>query len=297
MTANDVAIASSVCPWNPDMYGVKDTPAGQAYYDSLMELYASWGVDFIKCDDICRYDQPSCKSEVRMLSAAIARCGRPIVLSLSPGPALIDQAWYYETHANMWRITDDLWDNFELLKNMFYRCELWQDHVSRGCYPDCDMLPIGQLGKGFGHEWTSNLTRDEARTMMTLWCLFGSPLMIGAELTLLDEDTLSLLTNDELLAMLPPSVKPHQICRDDQKAVWQADDNTADTHYVALFNLGDEKQELSVSLEELGYPSEVSLKELWTKETSLAGSVISATVAPHACAVYSVRQTLCGYRL
>ncbi len=292
VTANDVAIASSVCPWNPDMYGVKDTPAGQAYYDSLMELYASWGVDFIKCDDICRYDQPSCKSEVRMLSAAIARCGRPIVLSLSPGPALIDQAWYYETHANMWRITDDLWDNFELLKNMFYRCELWQDHVSRGCYPDCDMLPIGQLGKGFGHEWTSNLTRDEARTMMTLWCLFGSPLMIGAELTLLDEDTLSLLTNDELLAMLPPSVKPHQICRDDQKAVWQADDNTADTHYVALFNLGDEKQELSVSLEELGYPSEVSLKELWTKEKSLADSVISATVAPHACAVYSVRQTL-----
>ena len=134
-----------------------------------------------------------------MLSTAIARCGRPIVLSLSPGPALIDQAWYYETHANMWRITDDLWDNFELLKNMFYRCELWQDHVSAGCYPDCDMLPIGQLGKGFGHEWTSNFTRDEARTMMTLWCLFGSPLMIGAELTLLDEATLSLLTNDELL--------------------------------------------------------------------------------------------------
>lgn len=92
--------------------------------------------------------------------------------------------------------------------------------------------------------------------------------------------------------MLPPSVKPHQICRDDQKAVWQADDNTADVHYVALFNLGDEKQELSVSLEELGYPSEVSLKELWTKETSRAGSVISATVAPHACAVYNVRQTL-----
>lgn len=206
--ANDVAIASSVCPWNPDMYGVKDTPAGQAYYDSLMELYASWGVDFIKCDDICRYDQPSCRDEVRMLSTAIQRCGRPIVLSLSPGPAIIDQAWYYETHANMWRITDDFWDNFNLLKNMFYRCELWQEHVSPGCYPDCDMLPIGRLGKGFGHERTSNFTLGEARTMMTLWCLFGSPLMIGAELTLLDEETLSLLTNDELLAMLPPRSSP-----------------------------------------------------------------------------------------
>lgn len=223
-----------------------------------------------------------------MLSTAIARCGRPIVLSLSPGPALIDQAWYYETHANMWRITDDLWDNFELLKNMFYRCELWQDHVSAGCYPDCDMLPIGQLGKGFGHEWTSNFTQDEARTMMTLWCLFGSPLMIGAELTLLDEATLSLLTNDELLAMLPPSVKPHQICRDGEKAIWQADDASADAHYVALFNLGEEKQTLSVSLEELGYEEKVSLRELWTKEDSLAETVISADVAPHACVVYRV---------
>lgn len=288
VTANDIAIPSSVCPWNPDMYGVKDTPAGQAYYDSLMELYASWGVDFIKCDDICRYDQPSCRDEVRMLAAAIRRCGRPIVLSLSPGPAIIDQAWYYETHANMWRITDDFWDNFDLLKNMFYRCELWQEHVSPGCYPDCDMLPIGRLGRGFGHEWTSNFTMDEARTMMTLWCLFGSPLMIGAELTLLDEDTLSLLTNDDLLAMLPPSVKPRQLSRDGEKAIWRADDPAADAHYVALFNLDEERQELSVSLEELGYGQQVSLTELWTGESRTAQRVISENIAPHACAVYRV---------
>ena len=287
-TADRIADPSSICIWNPDMYGVRGTADGQAYYDSLLAMYAQWGVDFIKCDDICRYDQPSCRDEVRMLSTAIQRCGRPIVLSLSPGPAIIEQAWYYETHANMWRITDDFWDNFDLLKNMFYRCELWQEHVSPGCYPDCDMLPIGRLGKGFGHEWTSNFTLGEARTMMTLWCLFGSPLMIGAELTLLDEETLSLLTNDDLLAMLPPSVKPRQLCRDEQKAIWRADDPAAGAHYVALFNLGKERQELSVSLEELGYGEQVSLTELWTGENRPARQVISANIEPHACAVYRV---------
>jgi hypothetical protein len=132
------------------MYGVTNTPEGQAYYDSIFELYAQWGVDFIKCDDICRYDMPTCRAEIEMLHKAIQKCGRPIVLSLSPGPALIEQAWHYEKYANMWRITDDFWDDFALLKNMFWRCELWQNHVSEGCYPDCDMLPLGKLGQGFG---------------------------------------------------------------------------------------------------------------------------------------------------
>ena len=90
----------------------------------------------------------------------------------------------------MWRITDDFWDDWKLLKNMFERCELWQNQVSRGHYPACDMLPIGKLGKGFGEERDTRFTKDEQRTMMTLWCLFGSPLMIGAELKMCIRDRL-----------------------------------------------------------------------------------------------------------
>ena len=216
VTADMVANPSSICGWNPDMYGVCDTEAGQAYYDSLMELYASWGVDFIKCDDICNTNiypaNPySARHEIEMLAKAIARCGRPIVLSLSPGPALIEHAWHYETYANMWRITDDFWDKWDLLKDMFHRCELWQNHVAKGCYPDCDMLPLGWLGKGFGHEWYTNFTPEEQHTMLTLWCLFGSPLMLGCELTKLDDATLALLTNRDVLSMLTPDCKPHQV--------------------------------------------------------------------------------------
>lgn len=294
-TADMIADPSSICGWNPDMYGVRNTSEGQAYYDSLIELYASWGVDFIKCDDICntnlyRENQYSAKHEIEMLSKAIQKCGHPIVLSLSPGPALIDKAWHYEKHANMWRITDDFWDNWPLLKDMFRRCELWQSHVTEGCYPDCDMLPLGYLGKGFGDERITNFTKDEQKTMMTLWCLFGSPLMLGCELTKLDEWTLSLLNNRNLLSMLTPDCKPKQIYLDDEKAVWMASNDKLNKKYVALFNLSDDTSIISVSLGDLNISNEeVTLTDIWTNKTSIsANDDISAELAPHASVIYEI---------
>ncbi|MBR6325731.1 MAG: glycoside hydrolase family 27 protein [Lachnospiraceae bacterium] len=273
--AAEIANPSSICGWNPDMYGVKDTPAGQAYYDSLMELYAQWGVDFIKCDDICNtniypHNPYSAKHEIEMLAKAIDKCGRPIVLSLSPGPALIEQAWHYEKYANMWRITDDFWDRWDLLKDMFRRCEIWQNHVSVGNYPDCDMLPVGELGKGFGGDgWHTRFTQDEQRTMLTLWNIFGAPLMIGTDLTTLDKWTFDLLNNAEILAMNDPAFRPLQLFRTDDAAAWISTDGK--DYYVALFNLSDKKAKVSVSAEEL-------LSGLWAKgmkEPTLSGSYLS----------------------
>ena len=297
-TADVIADPSSICGWNPDMYGVRNMPEGQAYYDSLLELYAEWGVDFIKCDDICNtnvypHNPYSARHEIEMLAEAIQKCGREVVLSLSPGPALIDKAWHYETYANMWRITDDFWDKWELLKDMFHRCELWQSHVSAGCYPDCDMLPLGYLGKGFGRERQTNFTREEQRTMMTLWCLFGSPLMIGAELTKLDEWTLSLLTNKRVLKMLTPDCRPRQLCLDGKKAVWKACNEKTGERYVALFNLGDTETKISVSAEKAGLSaaSGDALTELWTGEQAvLSDGVLSAEIPAHGCVVYGTVQ-------
>lgn len=292
-TANVIANPSSICGWNPDMYGVRDMPEGQAYYNSILELYAAWGVDFIKCDDICNtnlypHNPYSGRHEIEMLAKAIQNCGREIVLSLSPGPALIEKAWHYETYANMWRITDDFWDDWKLLKDMFHRCELWQNHVSEGCYPDCDMLPVGHLGKGFGGERQTNFSREEQKTMMTLWCLFGSPLMIGAELTKLDESTLELLTNRKVLEMLTPDCRPRQLCLDDRKAIWKAYNEKTGSRYVALFNLGEEEAELSVESEAAGIGSGDSLTELWTGEqAAVTGGVLRTKVPAHGCVVYS----------
>ncbi len=302
LNAADVADPASVCGWNPDMYGVGALAEGQVYYDSLLSLYASWGVDFIKCDDICNTNlyphRPySARHEVEMLSRAIRHCGRDTVLSLSPGPALIEEAWHYETYANMWRITDDFWDDWRLLKDMFKRCQLWQSHVSRGCYPDCDMLPLGVLGKGFGRERNTNFTWEEQRTMMTLWCLFGSPLMLGAELTKLDKRTLTLLTNSAVLAMRDPRFRPRQLRLTEFEAVWTASDASGEicpddknsTLYVALFNLSDEKRRVSVPLAECGVRlshGALCLRDLWEDTLLQTRELLQAELAPHACAAY-----------
>lgn len=299
-TADRIADPSSICIWNPDMYGVRGTADGQAYYDSLLAMYAQWGVDFIKCDDICdsrlyRTEPFSGWEETRMIHRAIEKCGRPIVLSLSPGPAHIDRAWEYCRYANMWRITDDFWDEWSLLKAMFVRCEMWQDHVREGCFPDCDMLPLGKLGKGFGNgEWDTRFTREEQKTMMTLWCMFRSPLMIGAELTRLDDWTLSLLTNGELLAMLGENCSGTQLVRTEEYAVWKNKDEVSGRLCVALFNLSDEDRELSIALSALGEETcekqqDAALYEIWEKkESSTVDGRIAVQVPAHGVKVYRV---------
>lgn len=268
-TADKIADPYSICSWNPDMYGVVPKKEGsQAYYDSIFRLYAEWGVDFIKCDDICRMDVPSAKDEIRMISEAIKNCGRPMVLSLSPGPAKLNEAWHYEKYANMWRITDDFWDDWRLLKQMFERCEHWQNQVSEGNYPDCDMLPVGMLGKGFHETRMTRFTKEEQITMLTLWCIFRSPLMIGGELTLLDDWTKKLLTNREVLSLLCNKNKASQLVRNEDFCIWHSKNKERDLCYLAVFNFSDEEQTISISPALLYIESfcDISLKELWSEE-------------------------------
>lgn len=303
--ASDIANAYSICPWNPDMYGLDvQKPQAQLYYDSIMQLYASWGVDFVKCDDICRYDSDTAEQEIIMLQNAIQKTGRAIVLSLSPGPALPEKAWIYEKYANMWRITDDLWDKWDDILNMFNRCEIWQNHVSEGCYPDCDMIPFGQLGKGFGHEWTSNLTFDEQRTLMSLWCIFRSPLMLGCELTLLDEDTIKVITNADILHLTGHSEGARQIKRDADEVVWASRDERNGIYYIAQFNLEQQEKLMEIADDEVfkiielidpnaaGKSLTISqIEELWSHTSC---SSISGRVAAHGANVYKI---ICDRRL
>ena len=303
VTADMVADPSSVSEWNPDMYGLRNTPAGQAYYDGLLKLYASWGVDFIKVDDICAtgfhpHRGYGRKHEVEMLCHAIEKCGRPIVLSLSPGPADVTQSWHYKKYANMWRITDDFWDSWDTLLDMFDRCEKWQDHVSPGCWPDCDMLPLGKVGKHFGEERDTRFSRDEQKTMMTLWCIFHSPLMLGAEMTLLDEWTLSLLRNRELLHLENGNFVSRQVVRTRDACVWASVDRGTGEWYVALFNFQAQAQEITISLEECGdiFPEGYTMKpcaavrEVWSgASVSLEKKQICGTVEAHGVQLYHGR--------
>ena len=258
-TARQIAKTDSICHWNTDMYGVDPEAEGaRAYYDSLFALYASWGVDFIKCDDIAR-ELPHEEAELILLSRSLQDCGRDMILSLSPGPALLEKAELYKQTSNMWRITDDFWDHWESLLDMFDRCKNWQDYVKDGGYPDCDMLPLGRLGKGFGQERDTNFTYDEQKTMLTLWTIFRSPLMLGAELTKLDSKTIELLTNKDVYEMFKKARGARETMRNDSCIVWQSE--SADRKYKAIFNITNKALYVTSDiLEEV----QQNAKELWS---------------------------------
>ena len=143
-TAKDIYSTENLCVWLGDMYSVDATkPGAQEYYNSNFNLYASWGVDFVKVDDLSR---PYHKDEIEMIRKAIDDCGRTIVLSTSPGETPIEYAGHISTHANMWRIIDDFWDNWSQLNEHFSLFEKWIPYMSTGHWPDGDMLPLGRLG-------------------------------------------------------------------------------------------------------------------------------------------------------
>jgi alpha-galactosidase len=239
--AQDIAIKSSICAWNPDMYGVDATkPEGQAYYNSIVQMYADWGVDFIKCDDISRpYDDVQ-KAEIEALRKAIDKTGRHILLSLSPGATPVKMGDHVMNHANMWRITDDFWDRWGLLSAMFERLDAWTPFRGPGHFPDADMLPIGIVE----FNRPTHFTKNEQYTLMSLWAIGCSPLILGGDMTKLDDFTKEILTNPEMLKVNQQSTNNRQVSRDKNLIVWAADVPNSKDKYVALFNAQSEGDNL-----------------------------------------------------
>ena len=291
-TARDAARFNSICAWNPDMYGIRENEIGKAYYKSIFQLYAQWGVDFIKCDDICR-ELPHEEKELRILSEAVESCGRDMILSLSPGPALLEKAELYKQIANMWRITDDFWDEWKLLHAMFERAEKWSIHAGAGHFPDADMLPIGPIRQDIDKNNKTAFTADEQITMMTLWSIMRSPLIIGGEMTGFDEFTVKLITNEGILRMHRNSRNARQIfrrdCEGNEYVAWTAGDSEGGA-YLAVFNLGDEDGTLVFDTEELELSGMTRMgTELWSGQTMELGDQIRIEIPRHGAKVYFFR--------
>ena len=296
--ATDAADPSDACPWNADNYGVRDTPAGQAYYDSVAALYASWGVDFVKVD--CIASHPYKPSEIRMFSAALRKTGRPIVLSLSPGPAPLDKVHELRQYAQLWRISDDFWDHwgpwpgFEFSQGLaaqFATAAKWAPLVQPGAWPDADMFPLGRLGPrpGAGPPRQTRFTLDEQRTLLTLWSMLRSPLIMGGNLTALDDATLALLTNPEVLAVDQRSTSNRAVLTAPDRALWTARSPAGpDEFYIAAFNLSDRPLSLDYAWPDLGLPpASYTLRDLWTRgDLAPAAPRLSVTLAPHASVLY-----------
>ena len=289
--AAGIADTSSVCPWNTDMYGVDlSRPGAQDYYDSILKLYAGWGVDYIKADDIAR---PAHREEIAALHRAILKTGRPIVLSLSPGPAMIRDVAFLQENANMWRISDDFWDDWKALRLNFILMSIWSGMGRPGAWPDPDMLPLGRIGirAERGDDRMTRFTHDEQRTLISLWSIAQAPLMFGGDLPSNDAFTLSLIDNDEVLAVDQHGAHGGAFAEGGDSVVWTADTPRADEKYLAVFNVGEARPiETRVAWGALKLPEKCVVRDLWDRrDIATADGGYTFHVRPHASGLYLVK--------
>ncbi|HVY85065.1 MAG TPA: glycoside hydrolase family 27 protein [Caulobacterales bacterium] len=304
--AADAADTSDTCPWDDANYGVRDNQAGQAYYDSEMRLLASWGVDFVKVD--CISDHPYKGAEIRMVSEAIRRSGRDMVLSLSPGPTNISHADEVKQAATMWRIADDFWDGWEFphahptdtfpmgVRGMLDLLAQWNPHAGDGRWPDADMLPIGSLTPhpGWREARASRLTPDETRSTFTMWAIARSPLILGANLTVLDAETRAIITQREVIALNQRAGESHPVTTlpagFENARVWTSTPRGArrpDT--VAIVNVADTPLDATASWSSLGLgEGPRRAREIWTVARLPRSETLHVTIAPHAVALFHV---------
>ncbi|MCX6329893.1 MAG: glycoside hydrolase family 27 protein, partial [Bacteroidia bacterium] len=277
------------CVWLRDMYTIVAGKSGaQEYYNSLFQLYASWGVDFVKVDDLSGRTK-----EIEMVRKAIDNCGRPIVLSISPGGDRPESAEFLKNNVNMWRTSNDFWDNWQQLKNQFRILERWTGFGGQGYYPDGDMLPLGKIGLRAerGEPRWSGFTKDEQYTLMTLFSIFHSPLMFGGDLPSNDEFTLSLITNKDVLNVNQLSINGKQLFRENDLIAWSADDPKTGDKYLALFNASDslELAEVSVRFVLLGLTGTHTVKDLWTGEKlGMFTDSFTQTIKRHGAGLYRI---------
>jgi alpha-galactosidase len=293
--AGEAVDRSDLCPWNHDNYGTDAKPAAQAYYDSMAQLYASWGVDFVKAD--CIASRPYKGDDIRMLSVALHKTGRPIVLSLSPGEAPVEKLDELRQYSQMWRISDDVWDLWHSdvsypqgLNDQFPRAKKWADLSQPGHWPDADMLPLGYLGPrpGWGKDAReTRLTHDEQRMLLTLWCMFRSPLMMGGNLPKSDRWTTALLSNPEVLAIDQQAKENHEALTDGDVVVWTAHAADERQFYVAVFNRGETRRKIQHQWSDVGLPQQnYKLRDLWRREDLGAAQSLAVEVQPHSSMLY-----------
>ena len=309
--AADAADTTSPCPWDEGNWGIKDNAAGQVYYDSMLKLYAYWGVDFLKVD--CIATNPYRPTEIRQIAEAIRKTGRPIVLSLSPGPTDLHHAAEVREYAQMWRISGDHWDGWTLpnnprdefpfgLEGAFDRLAKWFVYTGPGNWPDPDMLPEGWLGPnpGWGEARQSRLTQDEQRTEFTLWCVTRSPLILGGNLTRLDDFTRSLITNQTFIFVDQNASYGRPVDAStlgtgfENIRVWRATiaepGERGYKEFFAFFNLGPGPATVRTTWKELGLDDKKhSARNAWDDSTTKESKDLTLTLPPHGSAMVQVQ--------
>ena len=287
-TAADVGDQNDRCVWCPDMFGVRDNAAAQAWYDSCAQLWASWGVDYIKVDDL---SEPYHAAEIEMIHRAIGKVHHAIVFSTSPGPTTTSRAGHIAGNANLWRISGDFWDRWPKLNEQFDLLAQWQGAGAPGHWPDADMIPLGQIAirskLGGNPHWTY-FTRDEQRTLMSLWSLAPSPLMLGMNLPDNDEWTTALLTNPEVIGVNQDALgKPaRRIFKPGQVAEVWVRELSDGAQAVGFFNRTG--QTITAAYDWVGFSTRPQVRDLWLRKNLPKPEKFSTEIPPHGCVLLRV---------
>lgn len=290
ITADQIYSTELQCEWLRDNYTiVANKPGAQEYYNSIMDLYASWGVDFIKIDDLSR---PYHQAEIELIRKAIDQTNRPMVLSTSPGETPINKGYHVKEHANMWRMVDDVWDTWGHLTHLMQVAQGWYSYISPGTWPDCDMIPLGRISvRGErGEDRMTRLTKNEQYSLMTFFTILRSPLMFGGDMPSNNAFTLSLLTNEEVLKMHRESTDVRQVYQTNGKlAITSRNPKTGDI-YLALFNIQDNKLDtVGVSFADIGIKNNSYIEDLWSGEKlGVFIDSFSRTLSPHSSGLYKI---------
>lgn len=293
ITADQIYSTELQCPWLRDNYTIDASkPGAQEYYNSIFNMYAEWGVDFIKIDDLSR---PYHTEEIELIRNAIDNCGRPMVLSTSPGKTPIEDAEHVSENANMWRMVDDVWDIWRDIPHLMKVSEDWYPYIAPGTWPDCDMIPLGRISiRGErGEDRMTRLTKDEQYTLMSFFTIFRSPLMFGGDLPSNDPFTLSLLTNKEVLKMHREGTDVRQLYQEDGKVAVTSKNSQNSDIYLALFNISDDEspQSVSVDLSDIDIDGECTVIDMWSGETiGKFSETFSQDLAPHASGLHLIRE-------
>jgi len=248
---------------------------GTSFVSQDVEQWAAWGVDYLKYDW-----NPIDVAHTRTMADALAVSGRDIVYSLSNSTPFQDAAELTPL-ANVWRTTGDITDTWASVSGIGFDQDRWAPFQHPGHWNDPDMLVVGRVG--WGHPHPTRLTPDEQYTHLSLWCLLSAPLLLGCDLAELDDFTLGLLTNDEVLAIDQDALgkQATRVSTEGNQLVYAKpleDGSIA----VGLFNTGNAAATVRVKFTDLKLTGTAQVRDLWRqKDEAPATGEYSATVAAH----------------
>jgi hypothetical protein len=287
-----IALPDKGCEWYDGFYGVDmSKPGAQDYYNSVFSLFADWGVDFIKADDIVNVP------ELEGISIASRTCGRKIVLSVVPANIPYD---VLRKNAHLARTGFDFWDVWQMLKVGFPVAAKVVKEAEPGFWPDLDMLPVGKIGLKISYKGPeariSNFTTAELHSLFSLWYIARMPLMLGSYLPETDQRTLDLITNEEALDVNRIGVNPRQIKFKNAVIIWTSDIPNTDEKFLAFFNTWESKEpiKIKVRFDQLGLVQGVRYKvrDLWAKkDLGIFSNEFSAPIDAHNSGLYKIMKT------